>query len=427
VEVVEAGVHEMQLPLSDYHAPAQRIRDRVSASMSPDGRLLASYFYDSSLAEVTYTDSKAPIHIMNVPRVDKLSLVFSQQDDFSTFVFSPNSKKLAFISATQLSLWDISSKPVRTVLCWRFPVPLLVEHSDMMIFSSDSRLLAASFPFKRVFKLKVWDTDSGECLSNLIDGRKSYVRDVLLSFSSDSKRLAVSWRSNLIDDKCISVAIWNIASNAEIGAANLTSNDLGPSFLHKNWKFDRLSFLGESHLILDMRLDSFDDMKRESMVRFIFQTRTDVGLLKMPNTDLFRFREEKRYNVDSSNSWVTFNGQRLAWIPSEYRPGIFGKRPARLEDRPRVWDAQQNNVVLFPEPSSPFFIQFCCNTCPQETNPSSISVTERASSPIEREYTYVRELNDWQILHFNISSPGEGIIAAASFRDKLKERLFGGF
>ncbi|KAL7789822.1 hypothetical protein V8C37DRAFT_417738 [Trichoderma ceciliae] len=118
------------------------------------------------------------------------------------------------------------------------------------------------------------------------------------------------------------------------------------------------------------------------------------------DNSIFRCREEKSYSVDPTESWITFNGEKLAWIPPECRS--FPKRN---------WDALQNYVVIsrFGKPAS--IIQFCGSPSPEQSH--SPGTTERREA-----YTYTRRLDDWIIEHLDMKSPDDNMMTLGAIESK---------
>ncbi|KAL7791482.1 hypothetical protein V8C37DRAFT_417037 [Trichoderma ceciliae] len=397
IDVLEVDLQEMPSSNLSHYAPEQEIRQRYRPSISPNGIYIASYLREFSVIEVMDTYSKLPAYILKVDSFLK-----------SNIIFSPNSKKLAFMSSTRLFLWDISSKTGRVIFTLKLWLPLFQK--EKIIFSSDGQLLAISLCYIRVHhnlcKVDVWDTNSGDCLMRV--EKEAHVVDILLSFSPDNKRLAIS--RLYIGAKNIRVEIWDIASNTGIRAIDLdhtrfnryldVPNLLSDSFYTSDqgieFTFDKLLFLGQGRLILDLHWDR---------------------LAIEPANDMDRFKEEESYSIDPSYSWITFNGENLAWIPPEYRCSPSDDRII-----------QRNNIALphFGMPHS--IIKFRCGTHPRQTTTPSTSTNEYVCSSSEKEaYTYMRELKDWILEHLDMGPPDDEMMRPIDIDNstigEIKERF----
>ena len=131
--------------------------------------------------------------------------------------------------------------------------------------------------------VKIWDASSGACLQTL-KGHSSDVSSV--AFSHDSTRLASASYDR-------TVRIWDTSSGA-----CLQTLDVGKTLF--NLSFDATS----SSLLTKIR--SVDVSASTG-----FHTE-NVAVLQRP--------QYLDAGVSSDNTWITYSGQNLLWIPPEYRP-----------------------------------------------------------------------------------------------------------
>jgi WD40 repeat protein len=184
--------------------------------------------------------------------------------------FSPDGKTLASASDdSTVRLWDAGSgKPLQT----------LKGHSDWvsavaLAFSPDGKTLASALSDKTV---RLWDAGSGKPLQTL-KGHSGWVNAV--AFSPDGKTLA-----SALSDK--TVRLWDAGS----GKPLWTFRDI--------FFANSLSFTDDgSNLLIDNRL---------------FPTGLSSG--QAPSC------RSSPQSILVEEQWVLQHGERLLWLPSEYRP-----------------------------------------------------------------------------------------------------------
>jgi WD40 repeat protein len=166
---------------------------------------------------------------------------------------------------------------------WSACLQTLEGHSSIVssvAFSHDSTQLASASYDNTV---KIWDASSGACLQTL-EGHSSSVRSV--AFSHDSKRLASASNDN-------TVKIWDASSGAF-----LQTLSVGKPL--RSLLFDTTS----SRLLTE--IGAID------VGAFIGSGVGNVTVLQRP--------QYLDAGVSSDNTWITYNGKNLLWIPPEYRP-----------------------------------------------------------------------------------------------------------
>lgn len=431
INVVEMDIERIMAPGSSENPLEGKIINRSQVSISPNGRLVASRFADPFVIEVMDTDSRIPTQILRSPL----------ENEGTSMLFSPDSRKLVVMLDIEMILWNISSKPAKIISTRKSASFGFMTRRGTFRFSPDSECLAtmldglASYNMSRTY-IKVWDTGSGKCLMYL--EKKEQARSGHLFFTPDSRRLAISW----LVGEVIRVEIWEIASTSAIQTIDLSCYDpyghLNISSPHPNsWSSSEeedqedgeagegegegegedenpdergidaileLSFLGESHLLLDAR-------SMTKKLRVALRTRTDLELTGKSNSDMFRFTEAKSYDVDSTQSWIELDGEKLVWIPPQYRNG------AR--------DAQRNCVALTHDTGFLSIIQFRHGVLPKQISPSNASIMGHVSRlPAGEAYRYLRELgNNWKIIHHEMNPPDDKICRQISRFDEIKDTL----
>jgi WD40 repeat protein len=198
-----------------------------------------------------------------------------------------HSSYVSSVAFSQDSTWLASTSDDRTVKIWDASsgacLQTLEGHSGRVTsvaFSHDStRLASASYDRTA----KIWDASSGACLQTL-DGHSSYVSSV--AFSHDSTRLA-----SASDDR--TVKIWDASSGA-----CLQTLDVGKSLSNLSFDATISCLLTETGSI---EVSAFVGSGAESVTRLQRPQYLDAG-------------------VSSDNTWITYNGKHLLWIPPDYRP-----------------------------------------------------------------------------------------------------------
>jgi WD40 repeat protein len=193
----------------------------------------------------------------------------------TSVAFSHDSTQLASASwDNTIKMWDASSGAC---------VQTLEGHSNdvtSVAFSHDSTRLASASWDNTV---KIWDASSGACVQTL-EGHSSTVTSV--AFSHDSTRLAsASYDST--------VKMWDASSGACLQTLDVSKN------------LYNLSFDANSSCLLT-EIGSID------VSASIGSGAESVTVLQRP--------QYLDAGVSSDNTWITYNGKHLLWIPPEYRP-----------------------------------------------------------------------------------------------------------
>lgn len=282
-----------------------------------------------------------------------------------------------------------------------------------------------------------------------------YTNTIRLSFSSDDNRLGVSFVNN--DEMSLKVEIWDMISNTAVQKVSINGHDLnqylgisnsrlnslswsdeeegswedevdeGKDEDHgddendendesdesdesdedeknkEDWfRIDKFFFLGESHLILDSI--------RPDNIRLVLRTKMNVEVADLLNDRLFRSNEASKYDVDSSKSWVTCNGERLIWIPPEYRNGAM--------------DIKRNCVAITQSSGLLCAFQLCHGISSGARTIPDASIAECSSRLPEQEEYDSREVDDDRaIVHLDMQAPDDDMMHEMNAVDKVKERL----
>lgn len=215
-------------------------------------------------------------------------------------LFSPDSRFLVSEDSqiSQAKLWDLSGK------C------LLAFESrfSCMAFSSDSKLFLAA----TVEGFRLWDC-SGKCLDTITGNRQEYHH---LAFSSDNNQVVFAMFAKR-------VSVWDRAK------ASMTSFRVSGSPIHATaFCFDdQCIALATQHpqvqiwntkgnLLQIIRFDSI-------LSRLDLDVGDPTGRSFVTNRGKLCIKKDRAtwhgYGVNRSDTWVTFNGENVLWIPPDYR------------------------------------------------------------------------------------------------------------
>jgi WD40 repeat protein len=391
VEVMELGTAEFLSQVSSDDDTEQP--SGYDVAISPDGKMLAA------------TVSR-PSETITVWDIALKKSIFTQNFNCNAprhlIAFSPDSRRLVCRAGSNLYMWDISSSGSFKVFFsydfngWGSPF--------RPIFSSDSQRLANAQSYSTdKLEVEVWDVNSLKRVISLRGGELTRLDDTCFALSPDGKLLAVSWISYARKRR---VEIWDIASSTGIGTISFPpesfdsyfkkmpqfSGSLVNAYEPEEIELKHLSFLDNSHVALDLY--------KGSDFRAVLRTRMDSPPAAESEDYLSRAHEENCYGVEPTNFWVTFEGERVLWLPPEHR----GKR--------YPWDSQKNCVVVSTTHCDRLtIIEFCCSNCLKQMLTSDATVARSTCcSPDEQSYTYTRGLHDWTIECFDMEPPDDQML-----------------
>lgn len=403
IDVIEVGRQEM-------FSPDPMLRDNRPGKVliSPQGELVASWQED--VLKLWKLDSMAPMHELRAPQIGMLLIRVGSHVEFS-----PDSTKIFFRSLVSLKLWDISSEIEKRVFDITESEESVNDFStglSITIFSPNSRFLAASriLPQSpdtsspsggyRYIHIKVWDTVSGKLLIFL---KSKPLIGIDLKFSPDSKRIAFSFDFDNNGVRMTRVELWDITSSSGTNSIVLSNKKL-TDHLHKKIEelengayrsqsiYKPLSFLDDHNLAFRYRHYKDESEHSDVIIQIVLTTSPSITSRSEINDEALLTTEDSSFDIDSLHSWVTLDGERLIWLPPEYRDER--SRHARF------------NCVATSNNSRPLSIlKFCCSKCPKQAIAPGgpTKCTSNASAEV---YTYKRRIDgEFIILRLDMDSP----------------------
>ncbi|KAI7970505.1 hypothetical protein EIK77_005223 [Talaromyces pinophilus] len=279
IKIWDANTSQCLQTIEGHKHPINKI------AFSYDSKVLASASFDCI------------IKVWDVSTGQYLQTIEGHERLINKLAFSYDAKLLASASYNwTIKVWDTS-----TGRCLK-----TIEGHEGLItsatFSYDSKLLASA---SHDCTIKMWDTSTGQCLQT-IKGHEGLITSI--AFSYDSKFLA-STSDNW------TVKVWDAKTGRCLQTLNIGRFASVKSFDTTN-----------SYLELDVGLF------RLSLV-------SDIGLAE-PNHEVPLF---EGYSVSSDRTWITWNSERLLWLPPEYRPST----PTAISLSTMCFGCHSGRVLLF--------------------------------------------------------------------------------
>lgn len=344
--------------------------------------------------------------------------------------FSPDSTKIFSKSKWSLILWDISSKIEKRVLdiAEREESPIRSPNSRLggfdltgfdlttgfstPIFSPNSRFLAAYKTLPRspdiyssswrgkCTHIKLWDTISGNLLIFL---KSRLIIGIDLEFSPNSKRIAISFDFNNNGIRTTRIEVWDIASSSGTNCIVFSNVKLTDHF-HKKIKelengayrrqsiYKPLSLVDGDNLAFRYRHYRGKTQLSDVIIQIVLTISPRILSRSEINDEALLTTEKSSFDISSPRSWVTLDGERLIWLPPEYRSETF--HHARL------------NCVATSNESRPLSIlEFCCSKCSRQAIALD-GPTKCTSNSSAEEFTYKQKIvGDFIILRLDMDSP----------------------
>ncbi|KAK0759000.1 LOW QUALITY PROTEIN: hypothetical protein N5P37_008487 [Trichoderma harzianum] len=346
INVVELGSQEPSRKNPSSGHIEQLATSYQRAVLSPDERQLA-----------TFTWQPMPMIVVCDTSFQKKTCIRKHSLGASCVLkFSPDSSKLACLLRRNLRVWDVSSgSKTKTLLYHKH----YCESYDYTIrFSEDGIYLAVAYTSRESLggqkvKIQIWNVDTSQRFIYLetLKEKDESPRESFLAFSPSSKFLAISWHINKRDVKrdVTRVEVWDVTSRKGVFSKSICGGDLKSS------------------------------------------TRIPSPLTSPSGSS-------------QSNSWINFRGEKLLWLPPEYRP---------FQDS---WDIQQNCILIRePYEARLFLLKFCCSGCigrvftPGWQPDESTLCSADAEAPVARP-----ELSDSELEFLTMDPPDDKMMVFSS-------------
>ncbi|PTB58116.1 hypothetical protein M431DRAFT_479635 [Trichoderma harzianum CBS 226.95] len=346
INVVELGSQEPSRKNPSSGHIEQLATSYQRAVLSPDERQLA-----------TFTWQPMPMIVVCDTSFQKKTCIRKHSLGASCVLkFSPDSSKLACLLRRNLRVWDVSSgSKTKTLLYHKH----YCESYDYTIrFSEDGIYLAVAYTSRESLggqkvKIQIWNVDTSQRFIYLetLKEKDESPRESFLAFSPSSKFLAISWHINKRDVKrdVTRVEVWDVTSRKGVFSKSICGGDLKSS------------------------------------------TRIPSPLTSPSGSS-------------QSNSWINFRGEKLLWLPPEYRP---------FQDS---WDIQQNCILIRePYEARLFPLKFCCSGCigrvftPGWQPDESTLCSADAEAPVARP-----ELSDSELEFLTMDPPDDKMMVFSS-------------
>ncbi len=237
---------------------------------SPDGSLLASASSDKT------------VRLWDPITGELRNTLEGHLDSVNAVVFSPDGNLVASASDDKtVRLWDPTTGELRNTL------EKHLDHVNAIAFSPDGHLLASASD-DRIIRL--WNPTTGE-LRNILEGHLGSF-DASLVFSPDGRFLASASNDRV-------VKLWDTKSG-----------ELRQGFNHAHSQSSRFSLNG-THLI----------MNGETY---------DIRYISPPVSTSHSVHEGALYALDQKKHWITWNNEKVLWLPPNRRPGVYTFRDGTM-------------------------------------------------------------------------------------------------
>lgn len=398
IDVIEIGPHEIMSPPNKPISP-------TPVKISPDGRLVVCQ--DFNVLEIWDTDSGE--HLFDIRA--------KNNDMYRSIQFSHDSSKLTLGSDSFLEVWDVSSHKARQVYSKH-------KHSSFelvkkMTFSPNCQYLAIEetllWGFGDAASIMILDMNSENRSVRFKTATVLPIIDAFIAFSPDSKQLAACLTLGCIGAHLTGIEVWDIASASTarilIFSETYFRDHLSRRLQHLctsncvcNLKYpcfnpSKMSFTDNNHLSLVSEKGSEERLNPSCKIKVILTIEQNTKSEPETLDRNLHAREESINVVHLLDSWVTVNGERVVWLPPEYRPSNYESS----------WDARSNCIAI-SSPLRPLSImKFDCSVWPRQVALRGGEKRQHTSSASQRHKrsrtSDLDENEDFLVLRFDMGLP----------------------
>lgn len=355
IDVIDIGQHEIMSPPNTRIPPAM-------VKLSPDGTMVACW--QSDVLKFSSTASGA--HLVDI--------CAGNSGEYLSFQFSPDSSQLAFRSDLSLEVWNISSEKAEQTYIEKSPSSL--NQIKQMTFSPNCQYLAIAEKLISghgdAASIRILDIGSGNCLTCFRTITSRPIIGLLIAFSPDSKQLASCLTFDDSGAQESGIQVWDIASASTTHTLIISNDDFKD---HMRSQFERLrtfngtsdpkpfcfspskmSFSDDNHLLLTSESRLEEGLSPNVKIKVIL-TFKPSSTLKIENSNENLLVEEESNNdiyaldLYPQDSWVILNGERVVWLPPEYR----------ISDSERSWNTIDGCIAISNSFQPIFIMKFDCS------------------------------------------------------------------
>ena len=281
----------------------------TSVAFSADGKLVASGAADTT------------IKIWNIATGECEKTLEGHYDEVRSIVFSPNGKLIASSSDDlTIKLWDIATGECEKTLEGHY------DEVRSIVFSPNGKLIASS---SDDLTIKLWDIATSECEKTL-EGHYDAVRSIV--FSPNGKLIASG-----SDD--MTIKLWDIATGKYIKTLEGHDNGVTSIAFSPDGKLIASGAANRTIKLWDTATGeckgTIETRRYISSLSFSpsgDQLNTNQGIFSVSSLGVLNTSstQVQGTGISIDGAWVMRDGERLLWLPPEYRLKTFAAKNGSL-------------------------------------------------------------------------------------------------